>query len=231
MYTNSSSAHADVTFRPDGRAFVSVDAWSDAEFSAAAASTVAADARPLFTLVDDSEHEQHLRDLWQQIGFVHHRTEGVYQIPTARAGARHSGVEPFGTVDPHRIDALCRKLRGEIESVDGWHTMPAELIAPDPESPTDPRTYAVAVRDGRDVGLLRVSGRAVQPRIGLLAVLAADRRRGIGAALLGEALRALAERGVGEVVTEVDDTRHAARLLLERFSARRVSTVTELVLR
>lgn len=226
---HASPAQPDVTYRPDGRAYVSIDAWTDADFARAANAVTAALPPPLFTLVDASE--QALLERWHRAGFVPNRTEGCYVIPTARAASTPVDVQPFGSIGADRIDALHRALGAEVEAQDGWHTMPADLLPRGLSRPTDPTMCAVAVRGARDVGLLRVSGRSVQPRIGLLAVLEEERRSGAGTALLAYALDALDRRGTTSVITEVDDSRVAARALLDRFAARRVGTTVELVLR
>ena len=80
----------------------------------------------------------------------------------------------------------------------------------------------------RYLGLVRVVT-VRRPRIGLLAVRAEERRRGIGRALLAHALEAAHRAGFAEAWTEVQESNHAAAALFEGVGARPVSSNLELV--
>jgi ribosomal protein S18 acetylase RimI-like enzyme len=111
--------------------------------------------------------------------------------------------------------------------------MPAEVPArPDGTPLLDPSTYAVAAQADRYVGLVRVAGRvARQPRIGLLAVLSDQRRRGIARALLAHVLSSVHRSGAETALAEVNESNGAAMALFEGAGARRASSNLELVLR
>src|SRR5436309_15880432 len=66
--------------RPDGRIFVSIDAWHDAAFQRLAEAMLTALPRPLHTLVGEAEVELTLR--WQRAGFTTRRREWEYALPT-----------------------------------------------------------------------------------------------------------------------------------------------------
>src|SRR5947199_9834698 len=89
--------------------------------------------------------------------------------------------------------------------------MPAEvLVRPDGATLLDPSKYAVAGQSGQDVGLVRVVAVTRQPRIGLIAVRADQRRRGIARALLAEVLGSLHRRGIGTASAEVNESSTSA---------------------
>ncbi|MEU6744758.1 hypothetical protein ABZ914_00865 [Spirillospora sp. NPDC046719] len=66
--------------RPDGRLFVSIDAWHDAIFDRLAEAMLAELPAPLFTLVDEADVE--LTACWQRAGFTVRRRECEYVVPT-----------------------------------------------------------------------------------------------------------------------------------------------------
>src|SRR5690242_15600804 len=70
--------------RPDGRLFVSVDAWHDAAFDRLAAAMLAELPRPLHTVVEEADLELTAR--WRRAGFTTRRREWEYAVPT-RPGA------------------------------------------------------------------------------------------------------------------------------------------------
>src|ERR1019366_3885607 len=72
---------------------------------------------------------------------------------------------------------------------------------------------------------------ALAPRLGLIAVLAQYRRRGVARALLGQAFAVLAGRGATSVTGEVDDTNVASVSLLTGLGARRYGGNVELIRR
>jgi ribosomal protein S18 acetylase RimI-like enzyme len=117
-----------------------------------------------------------------------------------------------------------------VEATVGWREMPAEvLLRPDGITPRDLPKYVVAARAGQYVGLVRVTGRAQQPRIGLIAVRADQHRRGIARALLAHVLGVLHGQGTGAVWAEVNESNVAATALFDGVGGRRVSSNLELV--
>src|SRR4051812_20314220 len=71
----------DASRRPDGRIFVSIDAWHDSVFDRIAETMLTDLPRPLYTLVDEGEP-----DPWQPAGFAVLRREWQYIVPTAGVG-------------------------------------------------------------------------------------------------------------------------------------------------
>lgn len=88
---------------------------------------------------------------------------------------------------------------------------------------------AVDVASGEYIGLVRVWNSPGRPRLGLIAVLAPYRRRGLATVLLARAFRALHERGKKEVTAEVDDLNMASLTLMSKLGARRTNGMLELV--
>jgi GNAT superfamily N-acetyltransferase len=93
------------TYRPDGRIFVSVDAWQGSTFDLLADALLAALPRPLHTLVDEADRE--LTAQWHAAGFAAHRREWEYVVPT----------DPLLT----GLDAVVPPPRVEIRALDGRH--------------------------------------------------------------------------------------------------------------
>ncbi|MET8469987.1 GNAT family N-acetyltransferase [Streptomyces sp. NPDC004856] len=228
-------AHA--AHRPDGRLFVSVDAWHDTAFAALAETLLADLPGPLHTVVDETDTE--LAAQWRAFGFVPGRGEWEYEVPTDPAvtglgAARPPAgitVVPAGAADEARLRALDRTIRAEVEAAVGWRTMPAE-VRPLPPGVTvvDPTTYTVAeAPDGAYLGLLRLATATRRPRVGLLAVRTDARRRGIARALLADVLNGLHRSGVRTASAEVDEDNAAAAALFDGIGARRVNRALELV--
>jgi ribosomal protein S18 acetylase RimI-like enzyme len=110
--------------------------------------------------------------------------------------------------------------------------MPAEVLPWQVGTrPLDPSKYTVAVRDGRYVGLVRVATMTRRPRIGLVAVPAAEQRQGIARALLSQVLRELCRSGFEAATAEIDETNTAAMALFEGLGGRRTGSSLELVSR
>ncbi|MFJ3877820.1 GNAT family N-acetyltransferase [Streptomyces sp. NPDC090077] len=228
--------HGDVAQRADGRLFVSIDVWRDAAFERLAAAMLADLPGPLHTLVGETDHGQSSR--WERAGFAPGRREWEYVLST---DPRETGLDPSDVPDGVRIlpgaqadegllRALDRAVREEVGAGAGWRTMPAEVLPrPDGPLPLDPSRCTVAVRDGAYVGLVRVVPVPRRARIGLVAVRAAEQRRGIGRALLAHALGSLHRAGTGSAWAEADASNTAAIALLERTGARRAGGNVELV--
>jgi ribosomal protein S18 acetylase RimI-like enzyme len=223
----------EVSHRPDGRMFVSIDAWHGAAFDRLAEVMLAALPRPLYTVLDEADLDLSVR--WQRAGFTTRRREWEYAVPTdPRATGLDSVLPPgvtikaFGSAEKALLRALDRTIRDEVEAGPGWQDMPAEVLA---RPVLDPSKYSVAAQSGQYVGLLRVATVTRLPRIGLIAVRADRQRRGIARALLADALGALNQVGKETVSAEVTESNVAATALLEGIGARRTGSNLELVLR
>jgi ribosomal protein S18 acetylase RimI-like enzyme len=217
--------------RPDGRMFVSIDAWHDAAFVALAEAMLTTLPRPLHTMVDEADLGLTAR--WRRAGFTTRRREWEYVTPTdPRATGLDRELPPgvtikaFGTADEVPLRALDRAIRDEIEAGPGWPDMPTEVMT---GPPLDPAKYAVAARDGEYVGLLRVATVTRLPRIGLIAVRTGHRRRGVARALLAHTLGALHRIGKDTASAEVTESNLAATALFEGIGARRAGSSLELI--
>jgi GNAT superfamily N-acetyltransferase len=221
--------------RPDGRLFVSIDAWHAATFDHLAEVMLADLPAPLFTLVDEADVE--LTSSWQRAGFTIRRREWEFAVPT---DPRVTGLEtlllppgvrivPAGEADEDLLRDLDRAIREEVEAGVGWHSMPAQ-VRPRPAGMTivDPSRYTVAAAPDRYLGLVRLVTVTRQPRIGLIAVRAGEQRRGIARALLAHVLGTLHRRGTAAACAEVDETNQAALALFEGIAARRTGSSLEL---
>jgi len=224
----------EASHRPDGRMFVSIDAWHGAAFEQLAEAMLAALPRPLGTVVDEADLD--LTAQWQRAGFTTRRREWEYSLPT---DPRVTGLGPvlpppgvtikaFGRAEEARLRALDRTIRAEVEAGPGWPDMPAEVLA---RPVLDPSKCAVAALSGHYVGLLRVATVTRLPRIGLIAVRADRQRRGIARALLAHVLGALHHVGKETASAEVTESNLAATALFEGIGARRIGSNLELVLR
>ncbi|MFB7333206.1 GNAT family N-acetyltransferase [Streptomyces adustus] len=226
-------AHAQ--HRPDGRLFVSIDAWHDATFDRLAEAMLAQLPSPLYTVVDEADAA--LTSGWRRAGFTVRRREWEYTVPTdpqvTGLGAVRppAGVTivPAGQADEALLRAVDRAIRDEVEASVGWQSMPAEVISfPEGDTIVDPSKYAVAAAPDRYLGLIRVVT-AKRPRIGLLAVRAGDQRRGIARALLAHALESLHRSGAAAAWTEVQESNRAATALFGNSGAQPISSNLELV--
>ncbi|TQJ36926.1 GNAT family N-acetyltransferase [Streptomyces sp. SLBN-115] len=221
--------------RPDGRLFVSIDAWHDAVFDRLAEAMPAELPAPLYTVVDEADAE--LTAGWRRAGFAIRRREWEYVVPT---DPRVTGLDavlpppgvtivPAGEADESLLRAVDRAIRDEVEAAVGWESMPAEVIAgPEGDTVVDPSKYAVAAAPDGYLGLIRVVT-VNRPRIGLVAVRAGEQRRGIARALLAEALGTLHRCGFAAAWTEVQESNKAASALFEGIGARPVGSNLELV--
>jgi GNAT superfamily N-acetyltransferase len=221
--------------RPDGRLFVSIDTWRSAAFERLAEAMLSSLPAPLYTVVGEADLE--LTANWQRAGFTIRRREWEFVVPTdprvTGLGALRppSGVRivPIGEADEGLLRALDLAIREEVEAGAGWQSMPAE-IRPRPEGVTivDPSRYAVAAASDRYLGLLRLVTAIRQPRIGLIAVLAAEHRRGIARALLSHVLGTLHHSGIAAASAEVDESNKAALALFECIGGQRTSSNLEM---
>jgi GNAT superfamily N-acetyltransferase len=221
----------EVSRRPDGRLFLSIDAWHTAVFDQLADAMLTDLPTPLYTVVDEADHE--LTAGWHRAGFTTRRREWEYVLPTGPSSVGPPSdvtIVPAGSADETQLRTLDATIRAEVEAWVGWQEMPAEVL-PRPAGDTvlDPSKYAVATRSGRYVGLVRVAPVTRRPRIGLVAVLAAERGCGIGRALLAHALASLHHAGYPAASAEVNESNAAALALAEGAGARQVGSNLELV--
>ncbi|MEV4002383.1 GNAT family N-acetyltransferase [Actinomadura sp. NPDC049753] len=222
--------------RPDGRLFVSIDAWHDAAFDRLAEAMPAELPAPLYTVVDEADVELTAR--WRRAGFRIRRREWEYVVPTDPRATGLGGVlpppgvtvVPAGQADEDLLRAVDRAIRDEVEATAGWwQSMPAEVLPrPADDTIVDPSKYAVAAAPDRYLGLIRVVT-VRRPRIGLVAVRAGEQRRGIARALLAHALETLHHSGFDAAWAEVQESNRAASALVEGIGARSVSSNLELV--
>ncbi len=228
----------DASRRPDGRLFISIDAWHGAVFDRIADAMLTDLPAPLYTVVDEADHDS--RSAWERAGFAAAHREWGYLVPTdpqitGLGSVRPpSGVTivPSGKAEEGPLSALDRVIRDEVEAAVGWHTMPAEVL-PRPAGITvlDPSKYAVARHSDQYVGLVRVAPLPRQPRIGLIAVRADRHRRGIARALLAHVLGSLHRSGTASAWAEVNESNTAATALFESIGARRSAGTLEFVRR
>lgn len=220
--------------RADGRLFVGIDAWHDTTFDRLAQVMLDRLPAPLYTVVDAADVE--LTAGWLRAGFTVRRREWEYAVPTDPEVTGLGAVQPppgvtivpAGQADPELLHDLDRAIRAEVDATVGWQSMPAEVVPwAGPDAVLDPHHYAVAAAQDRYLGLIRVV--AARPRIGLLAVRAAEQRRGIARALLAHALDTLHSAGADTAWTEVQESNRAASALFADIGARTVSSNLELI--
>ena len=226
---------AHVLHRPDGRAFVAVDAWHadrGAELLEAVLHAVPGD---LFSLADEKDHVQ--LALLGLTGFVEARREDELLVPVrAAAPVAVPGLTVVSAADAEldRLARLDERLRRDVPGSAGWVNDLDSFRANTLETRMyDPATHLVAVDDrtGAYAGLVRVGVVPGRARLGMVGVLPAYRRRGLATQLLARAFRAVAGRGIEHATAEADTTDTAAQALLRRFGARRTGGTVELVRR
>jgi ribosomal protein S18 acetylase RimI-like enzyme len=226
---------AEASRRPDGRIFLSIDTWHGTVFDRLAASMLADLAGPLSTLVDEADHD--ITSRWERAGLTIRRREWEYFLATdplvtgLDAVPAPSGVEilPLGAPGESPLRDVYEAIRAEVDADTGWDTMPVEMPPRPDGAPIDPSTYAVAAGPEQYEGLVRVVARRRHARIGLVAVRAGLRRRGIARAMLAEVLGALHRGGIETATADVDASNSATTALFEGIGARHVGGVVELV--
>jgi GNAT superfamily N-acetyltransferase len=225
--------------RPDNRCFVYFDTWR-ADAYPPLADAVARDlGRDLYVTLDDAEYDA--LDACAQAGFAVHRRESSYRIPTDPAVTGLAGaVLPAGLdvlsaadADITRLRLLDDALRQDVSGFAGWRWDAGQFRAETSGPFFDPATCLVAVdrASAEYAGLVRIGRTRAGPRLGLIAVLAPYRRRGVARALLGQAFAVLAARGARSVAGEADDTDVASVSLLTGLGARRYGGNVELIRR
>lgn len=234
--TTAASAYA--VHRPDRRWFVSVDAWGEHAYGPLVNAMIADLNQDLHTRIDGADTTS--LELWTRYGFEPDRREIEFLISPdpQRTGLAHC-PSPKGLtllradeVDETALRELDDQLRDEVPGTEGWVNDPAEFhdYTYD-EKHFDPATYLVAVDDDQQqfAGLVRIWANGTRSRLGLIAVTRPYRRRGLARTLLASAFRPLHERGVVEVLTEVDALNIASLKLLASINA--VETGASVVLR
>ena len=225
--------------RPDNRCFVYFDTWR-ADAYRPLADAVARDlGRDLYVTLEDGEHDA--LDACAEAGFAVHRRESYCRIPidhavTGLAGAELPaglGVLSAASADITWLRLLDDALRQDVPGCEGWLWDAEQFRAETFSRFFDPATYLVAVdrASGEYAGLVRIWRNRAGPRLGLIAMLARYRRRGVARALLGRAFAVLAARGATSVAGEVDDTNVASVSLLTGLGARRYGGNVELIRR
>lgn len=225
--------------RPDGRCEVFFDAWRTDSYGPLIDAVARDLGRDLHVTLDDGEIEA--LEACAAAGFAEHRRESYYRIPTdpavtGLAEARlPGGLDSISAAaaDVDRLRLLDDALRQDVPGSDGWRWEPDDFREETFSPAFDPATYLVAVEraGGEYAGLARVWLNRGGPRLGLVAVLARFRRRGVARALLGQAFGVLSARGMPSVSCEVDDTNVACRTLVTALGARRYGGSVELIRR
>jgi ribosomal protein S18 acetylase RimI-like enzyme len=200
----------------------------------------------LHASVDEADDEA--LAVYSRLGFEVVRREGNIVIPvggrpaapTGRAGRAGfplpDGISLISAkdADEDRLRLLDGALREDVPGSEGWRWDPADFRAETYESDEfDPATYLVAVdqASGEYAGLVRIWMRPTAPKLGLIALLAPYRRRGLAKSMLATALDVVGERGLTEVVADVDEANAASAGLLASFGGRRDGGTVELLRR
>jgi ribosomal protein S18 acetylase RimI-like enzyme len=227
--------HGEASRRPDGRVFLSIDTWLGAVFDRLATAMLADLPNPLYTMVDEADHDLTAR--WERAGLSIRRREPEYLVVTdPLVTALDTAPTPsdvtilgLGAAREPALREVYEAVRAEVDARVGWDSMPVEVPARPDGAAMDPSMYAVAEAADRYVGLVRVVTRRRHARIGLVAVREGLHRRGIARAMLAEVLGALHRRGVETASAEVDERNSAATALFEGIGARRVRSTVEMV--
>ena len=153
----------------------------------------------------------------------------MWAVPFAWPHVRPSIVSAADVSVEALMDLDCR-LRDDVPGSDGWQPDLAWFREENHDSPYfDPEAYLVARTDGQDAGLVRIwNGPRPLPRLGLIAVLPAYRRRGIAQALLAQAINTWHQRGGSTITAEVDADNEASNALLTAFGGRVTGGTIEL---
>jgi ribosomal protein S18 acetylase RimI-like enzyme len=233
-------ANAHAMCRPDGRWFVSIDAWDDAAWAPLTAAMAKDLNCDLHTVVDANDATTLAS--WGRFGFEVARREIDYVIPvdpgvTGLVNSRLPGgivLLAADAVDETELRLLDDTLRADVPGSDGWLSDPQEFREYSfDERHFDPATYLVALDDAGPAfaGLVRIWVMPRRSRLGLIGVTPPYRRRGLARALLAAAFAALHDRGITHVGAEVDATNTASIRLLEQVGGRRTGASLVLIRR
>jgi GNAT superfamily N-acetyltransferase len=168
-----------------------------------------------------------------KLGFAPVRREVLLEIPVVpTTHAVPAGYRLISAADTgiRELMALDDALRDDIPGAEGWESDEKSFREETYDSPFfDPEAYLVAVADDAYVGLVRVwNGPRPLPRLGMIGVLPAHRRRGLARALISAALNVLAARGATVVTAEADDSNAASLALLASFGGTAIGAELEL---
>lgn len=161
----------------------------------------------------------------RSVGFTEDRGEFNYEIPVRWIDTQPPAGLRVITGDRTELTPLMMldvELREDIPGSAGWQPDPERFRAETYDSPQyNPRTYIVAVDEATDeyIGLARVWMSAT-PRLGMVGVREAYRRKGLARVLVGRAFDTLIELGVPLVVAEVDTGNVASNALMANLGAR-----------
>jgi ribosomal protein S18 acetylase RimI-like enzyme len=188
----------DVGVRPDGRVFV--DSWEQ---------------EGDFAFVREDEVAE-----WLGHGFVVHRREDEYLVPTVPPAAH-----PFlhlEEVDLVRLRLLDDELRQDVPGADGWRWEHDAFVA---QTFSSPSVYLVT---REYTGICRVWLRTPTARLGFVGVCRSQRQCGLGRALVAAALGETRALGHSAVTTEIDVENAASQALFRGFGASRIGGYAEL---
>jgi len=224
---------------PNDRWFVAFDACREDSYEPLLAAVSGNTGSDSYTTVDEADES--MLELLGRIGFTVARCESNFLIPTdpqvtgLKVVAEPDDVVVISAADAFEDDlrSLDEALREDVPGAAGWKWDPGDFHEETFDAQFDPATYLIAVdsASGAYVSLARVWIGPGIPRLGLIAMLAAYRRRGLATMLLGRVFRVLHERGSAQVTAEVDDTNVASLSLLTRLGATRADGTVELVKR
>lgn len=234
--TTAASAYA--VCRPDRRWFVSVDAWNEHDHGPLVNAMIADLNQDVHTRIDGADPAS--LEMWTRYGFEPDRREIEFLISpdSERTGLAHSlapkglALLPADEVDEAALRQLDDQLRDEVPGTEGWVNDPAEFHDYTfDEKHFDPATYLVAVDNEQQqfAGLVRIWANGTRSRLGFIAVTRPYRRRGLARALLASAFQPVHDRGVLEVLAEVDASNTPSLKLLHSINA--VETGASVVLR
>ena len=223
--------------RPDRRWFVSVDGWREEDHAPLVHAMLTDLPHDLYTRIDGQD--QQALEQWSRYGFRPHRRELEFLIPPdpERTGLQGTLVPegvallPAEDVDETELRKLDDRLRNDIAGTTGWVNDPAEFsdyVFDDQRYDAACNLVAIDDRRRQLAGLVRIWLSSTRARLNLVAVTRAYRRRGLARAMLAAALAPVAERGILEVMAEVDDSNVAGQALLRGIGA--VETGSSLVL-
>jgi ribosomal protein S18 acetylase RimI-like enzyme len=157
-------------------------------------------------------------------GFTENRRENEYEIPVSHLEAPVPAGITIVTADRTELDPLMMldcAIRADIPGSEGWQPDPVWFREETYDSPFfDPQTYRVALDGPGYVGLARIwkplPGQQYG-RLGCVGVLRGYRQRGLGRALIAQALAPLAGAGATAVTAEADTANAASHALLTSF--------------
>lgn len=227
-----------VWHRPDSRLQLFFDTWRGDAYLPLTEAVARDLGQDLYTTLDDAEFDAF--DACVNAGFTVHRRESHYKIPTdpVKTGLATAALPPDISVisaedaDIDRLRLLDDDLRQDVPGSEGWRWEPQDFKDETFGRGFDPETYLIAVAlDGDYIGIARVWHNRNLPRLGLMAVKAPYRRRGITRALLRQAFQVVHERGGPAVTAEADDENLASVTLLTSLGGRRIGGTVELIRR